>query len=179
MIKPKDFIKIFPELEEISDNGLKEGVIKIWLLAIKRGKWKSLENIPFTLLIPTKISLIEHTRRVTRMAMAIVRERKDLNLDLIIAGGLTHDVGKLLEYERKEGKVIKSKFGSMMRHPVSGAALALKVGLPKEVAHIIAAHSEEGEKVKRIPEAIAIHHCDFIDFEIEKNQIETRHERWR
>jgi hypothetical protein len=30
------------------------------------------------------------------------------------------------------------------------------------------AHSKEGESVKRIPEAILIHHCDFIDFEIAK-----------
>ncbi len=37
-----------------------------------------------------------------------------------------------------------------------------------KVIHIVLAHSWEGEKVIRTPEAILIHHCDFIDFEIAK-----------
>jgi hypothetical protein len=55
-----------------------------------------------------------------------------------------------------------------MRHPESGAKLAEECDLPKEVVHIIAAHSHEGDSMNRTPEAIIIHHCDFIDFEIKK-----------
>jgi hypothetical protein len=54
----------------------------------------------------------------------------------------------------------------MIRHPVSGYGLVLEAGLPVEIAHIVAAHSREGESVNRSPEAIVIHHCDFIDFDI-------------
>ena len=159
--------KLFPELKEIKDKTLRESVIKAWLLAIEKGGWKTVDDIPFTLLIPdVKISLVEHTRRVTRMAMGIAKVRNDLNLDFIIAGGLTHDVGKLLEYEKKNGKTIKSRYGKLIRHPVSGYHLALEAGLPLEVAHIILAHSTEGEKVTRSKEAIVVHHCDFIEFEI-------------
>jgi putative nucleotidyltransferase with HDIG domain len=96
---------------------------------------------------------------------------EDLNYDYIVAGGLCHDVGKLLEYERVQKKVKKSRYGELLRHPISGAMLAQEVGLPLEVIHIIAAHSTEGEKLKRTPEAIIIHHCDFIDFDIEKNRM--------
>jgi putative nucleotidyltransferase with HDIG domain len=164
--------RLLPELKEIRDPELRDGVLKTWELALERGGWQvaDLEQIPFTLLTPTKVSLVEHTRRVTRMALAAARERADLNLDHVIAGGLLHDVGKLLEYERREGKVQKSRAGELVRHPVSGYALALEAGLPLEVAHIVLAHSEEGEKVKRTPEAILIHHCDFIDFEIAKGK---------
>jgi len=164
--------ELLPELQEISDPALREGVLKAWALALERGGWQvsDLGKIPFTLLIPTGTSLLEHTRRVTRMARAVARERENVNLDYIIAGGLLHDVGKLLEYERRDGKVQKSRSGELVRHPVSGYALVLEAGLPLEVAHIVLAHSSEGEKVKRTPEAIIIHHCDFIDFEIAKGK---------
>ena len=99
--------------------------------------------------------------------MANVREEK-LNKDHCVAGALLHDVGKLLEYEMKDGKIMKSAFGGKTRHPAAGAQLAEEAGLPKEVIHIIAAHSHEGDTMNRTPEAIIIHHCDFIDFEIKK-----------
>ncbi len=162
--------KIFPEIEEIADTELKDGVVKAWLLAIKKGNWREIENIPFTLLIVTKKTLIEHTHSVTNMAMAVAKTRKDLNYDFVVAGALVHDIGKLLEYEYKDGKFIKSNYGRLVRHPVSGYQIVLEAGLPLEIAHIVAAHSEEGDKVKRSPEAILIHHCDFIDFDIEKSK---------
>jgi putative nucleotidyltransferase with HDIG domain len=166
------FKRLFPELKQIRDPKLIEGVLKTWQLAQERSCWKALHlrHIPFTLLIRTRTSLLEHTRNVTRMAMAVARERGDLNMDYVIAGGLLHDVGKLLEYERRGGQVVKSQSGELVRHPVSGYGLTREAALPLEVSHIVISHSEEGEKVKRTPEAILIHHCDFIDFEIAKRR---------
>jgi len=165
-----NFKRLFPEVNQIRDPKLIEGVLRTWQLAQERGHWKAddLRHIPFTLLIQTRTSLLEHTRHVTRMAMAVARERGNLNMDHVIAGGLLHDVGKLLEYERRAGQVVKSKSGELVRHPVSGYGLTCETNLPLEVRHIVMSHSEEGEKVKRTPEAILIHHCDFIDFEIAK-----------
>lgn len=162
--------KIFPEVDEIKDEALRGKVIKIWRKAMERGGWDEIESIPFTLLISTDKSLVEHTRIITRMAMAVADERKDLDMDKVIAGALLHDVGKLLEYERRDGRVVKSEMGKRIRHPVSGAALAMEEGLDS-IAHIIAAHSKEGEFVERSKETILIHHCDFIDFEIEKAKV--------
>jgi putative nucleotidyltransferase with HDIG domain len=168
----EQFRRFFPEVTQIRDPKLIESVLKTWQLAQERGSWEveDLERIPFTLLAQTTTSLLEHTRRVTRMAMAVARERDDLNMDYVIAGGLLHDVGKLLEYEQRGQSVVKSKSGELVRHPVSGYALTRETGLPLEVSHIVISHSDEGEKVKRIPEAIVIHHCDFIDFEIAKRR---------
>ena len=166
------FNRLFPEVKQIRDPKLIEGVLKAWQLAQERSCWKvdDLKHIPFTLLIQTRTSLLEHTRHVTRMAMAVARERGDLNMDHVIAGGLLHDVGKLLEYERRGRRIVKSKSGELVRHPISGYALTRETDLPLEVSHIVISHSEEGEKVKRTPEAILIHHCDFIDFEIAKGR---------
>lgn len=171
MIMDKKYIiKIFPEIKKIKNSSLRRGVIDTWFLAIKMGKWKRIDDIPFTLLTKSRRTLIRHTRTVTQMAMAIANVRNDMNMDTVIASGLVHDVGKLLEYERKRRQVVKSSYGKLVRHPVSGYGLAIEAGLPTEVAHIIAAHSVEGDKVERSKEAILIHHCDFIDFEIAKSR---------
>jgi putative nucleotidyltransferase with HDIG domain len=165
----KDYIKNeLPQIEKIKNKKLQEGIINIWLLACKRGNWVKIDDIPFTLAYPTKITLLEHTRRVAKLAIKIAEVREDLNFDILIAGALTHDVGKLLEYTRKDGKIVISNFGKIVRHPVSGYSLAIDAGLPNEVAHIISAHSKEGELVVRTKEAIVINHCDFIEFEIER-----------
>lgn len=166
----KYIAKLFPEVKKIKNKTLGNCVIETWLLAMKKGKWKNIDKIPFTLLIRTKKTLVEHTRTVTRMAIAAAGQRNDVKLDYIIAGGLVHDVGKLLEYKRQGKKYAKSEKGRLIRHPISGYGIALEAGLPIEVAHIIAVHSIEGESVKRSKEAIIINHCDFIDFDIERSR---------
>jgi len=165
--------KIMPEIKYIKELSLREKVIKVWDAAIKKGDWKEkdLKNIPFTLLIPgTKKTLIAHTRSVVNMTKSIAEARKDVNKDILVAGAILHDAGKLLEYEKKGKKFVQSEYGKRIRHPISGAMLAREFGLPVAVQHIIAAHSTEGEKTIRSPEATIVYHCDFIDFEIEKNR---------
>lgn len=162
-------IETFPEIMDITDDHLRNKVIQMWADTLKLSDFERLDGIPFTLLIPdADEDFVQHTRRVTAMARAVAEQRDDVNMDLIIAGGLLHDVGKLLEYTPQEGGVRKSRFGRLIRHPVSGVWLAMKNELPVEIAHIIGAHSKEGELVERIPEAIIVNHCDFIDFDIAK-----------
>ncbi|MCZ6755559.1 MAG: HD domain-containing protein, partial [Gemmatimonadetes bacterium] len=85
----------------------------------------------------------------------------------LVAGALLADVGKLLEYDRDEkGRLVKGRFGRLLRHPFSGVALCHTHALPPEVMHIVATHSHEGEKVERSIESIIFHHADFVDFDI-------------
>ena len=172
MIKEKDIEACFPELQWIEDQQLRQQVITVWKKAADRGHWTSLDDVPFTLLIDNSGRLIDHTRRIAKLAKQVMDARNEkINGDYLIAGALLHDVGKLLEYEMKDGKVIKGAYGKRFRHPVSGAMLALECGLPEEIVHIIYAHSHEGDKSERTPEAIIVHHCDFIDFEIKKSLV--------
>ncbi len=86
--------------------------------------------------------------------------------DILIAGGILHDVGKFLEYEKDDsGKIVKSKFGKFLRHPFSGAALAYEMKLPAMVVHIIATHAHEGDNGYRCPESILVNKADFITFD--------------
>jgi putative nucleotidyltransferase with HDIG domain len=172
MIEKRDIETYFPELQWIQHKDLREKVVTVWKTAADRGGWKRLQDIPFTLLFEGSGLLVDHTKRITNLAWSAVNTREEkLNKDHLIAGALLHDVGKLLEYEIKNGKITKSKLGETMRHPASGAQLAKECSLPEEVVHIIASHSHEGDTMNRTPEAIIVHHCDFIDFEIKKTLV--------
>jgi len=172
----KEILKFLPEIKKIKDKDLKEKVILTWEEGIKLGGWetKDLEKIPFTLLLPdTKISIVEHTRAVTNTALRVSEvlrkfygEKVKIDLDVILAGGILHDVGKLLEYKKEKGKIVKSEKGKFLRHPFSGTNLAYKFEIPDEVLHTIAAHSKEGDHGGRTVEGIIINHSDFINFEV-------------
>ena len=166
---------LFPEIKLIKSGTLRTKVAATWQDALDSGGWRvaDLHRIPFTLLIPNvKIDLVHHTRAVTQTAVAIAdllvknygRAIK-LNMDILVAGALLHDVGKLLEYAKHGKQIGKSRVGDLLRHPFSGQALAYKHGLPFEVLHMIAYHSKEGDLGKRITEAIIVHHADFVNFE--------------
>jgi putative nucleotidyltransferase with HDIG domain len=166
---------LLPELDLIQGENLRDSVAATWADAIEQGGWsvEDLTNIPFTLLIPDcKFDLIHHTRAVTKTAVAIAKTLKEnygdsvaLDMDLLVAGALLHDVGKLLEYAREGNAVVKSRKGVLLRHPLSGQALAYKHGLPFEILNMIAYHSKEGDLGKRTVEGIIIHHSDFVNFE--------------
>ncbi len=166
--------KLFPELDEIQDNILKSQVDKTWVQAIKIGNWKELRNIPFTLMHATTSNLIDHTRQVTNLAIKIgnawnSNNPEFINMDLLIAGGILHDVGKLLEYERVDGKVVLRK--NAIRHHYSGVYLAGEQGLPDKILNCIAYHGQGIDPSLRCREAIILHHCDFIYFELDKTRI--------
>lgn len=175
-----DWNRIFPALETIEDRDLREKVEKVWEESRIRGGWKDgdLESIPFTLLVAdAEINLFEHTRIVTDLCIKIAEAMQGMDgvaidMDMLIAGALLHDVGKFLEYRKEQDGYAVARSGRLLRHPLSGMGLAMKEGLPEEVCHIIAVHSREGERSYRSPEAIILHHADFIMFETFKSVTE-------
>ncbi len=169
-------LKLWPELEWIRDQELKEKTAKTWELALNRSVLKpsDLERIPFTLLCGPglKVNFMDHKRCVVHIARAsgekmneFFRDDLPVNLDVLISGAILADVGKLLEYELDaSGNPVQGKYGQYLRHPFSGVSLAEECGVPPEVCHIIAAHAHEGDLVKRSTEAYIVHHADFMTF---------------
>ncbi len=164
-----------PEFELIKDKALREATITVFEKALAAGGWsvEDLDRIPFTLLIEgTPVSYLTHVRGVTRTMIENARILREtygdavrFNHDHLVAGGLLHDIGKLVEYEEKNGKFVKSGCGSLLRHPFSGVGLCYEAGIPTAVLHMIAYHSKEGDLGKRTVEAIILHHADFTHFE--------------
>lgn len=172
-------LKLLPEIEKIADEGVREKVIACWEEAMSYRQWtvEELRSIPFTLLAAdVRITFIDHVRAVCNMCIAcddVLTEshgasKTPVNRDYLIAGALLADVGKLFEYEKVDGAIVKSDYGQKLRHPFSGVGVAFKHDLPPEVMHVIATHSKEGAGEKRSPESIIFHHADFIDFELVK-----------
>ena len=174
MAMREELLRILPEIELIKDESLREKVAKTWEDGISRGGWKAvdIERMPFTLAKVVDINFAQHVRSVTKICLAACETFDDvyqgklaLNRDILLAGALLHDVGKLLEMEESGGSFRKSPEGKLVRHPFSGVALADANGIPPEVQHIIGTHSKEGDPYKRTPEAVVVHLADFMNFD--------------
>jgi len=172
----EEVLNLWPELEWIQDEELKNKTAYTWELALKRSVLtpEDLNRIPFTLLCgpDLKVTFMDHKRSVVHIARDAGNKVNEMyhgelpvNMDVLIAGAILADVGKLLEYVLDEnGKAVQGDYGKYLRHPFSGVSLAEEAGVPAEVCHIIAAHAGEGNMVKRTTEAYLVHHTDFMTF---------------
>jgi len=171
--------KLWPELAWIENSELRESVLQTWLKAFENSPLtpQDLNEIPFTLLIPgCPATFMEHKRCVVHIARRSAEAMNEflgralpIDMDVVIAGAILADVGKLLEYEKIDGKAVQSERGKALRHPFTGVHLALACGVPDAVCHIVATHAGEGNMVKRSTEAYIVHHADFMSYEPFKN----------
>jgi putative nucleotidyltransferase with HDIG domain len=172
----KEVLELWPELEWIKDEGLREKTAKTWEMALEKSVLtpKDLNTIPFTLLCgpDLKVTFMDHKRAVVHIAKdsgnkvnEFFKDELPVDMDVLIAGAILADVGKLLEYVLDEnGKAVQGTYGKYLRHPFSGVSLAESCNVPAEVCHIIATHAGEGNMVKRSTEAYIVHHADFMTF---------------
>ncbi len=178
-------LRLWPEIEWIENPLLRQQITDTWVKALERSPLRpeDLNQIPFTLLVPNcPITFMEHKRCVVHIARDSARAMQEfmggalpVDTDIVIAGAILADVGKLLEYEiGPDGKSRQSERGEALRHPFTGVALALECGVPDSVCHIIAAHAAEGDLVKRSTEAFIVHHADFMAFLPFKNSKNIR-----
>lgn len=168
-------LSIWPEINWIKDQQLKEKVLNCWVYAIENSVLtpEDLEVIPFSLLVKDcKISFMNHKRTAVQLSVDIAKRMKEnfgneiqIDMDILISGAILIDVGKLIEYDKVDGQLKTSKAEKLLRHPFSGVAIADRFGLPPEVQHIIAYHAKEGDLAKRSVEAIIVHHADFVSFD--------------
>ena len=136
----------FPELDEIDSDSLREQVIEAWVLALERGGWRDIEDVPYAWNIH-EVSNVEHVRGVTRIAVDAARQQRDFHgadpdIDTIVAAALLHDVGKCYEYvDHVDDDILDDPDGTYaseeVPHSLSGYALAHEVGCPLSVQRAI------------------------------------------
>jgi len=166
--------QLWPELDWIADNDLRQRVTRTWVRAFELGPLQpaDLNRIPFTLLIPNcPITFMQHKRCVVHIARRAAESMREfmgnalrIDMDTVIAGAILADVGKLLEYENVNGRTRQSRRGEYLRHPFTGVALAMECGVPDAICHIVASHAAEGDLVRRTTEALIVHHADFMAY---------------
>jgi putative nucleotidyltransferase with HDIG domain len=175
----QDVLKALPDVSLIDDSVMREKVIQVYLRAMQLAQITDLDTVPFTRTFKTSVPYPVHIRAVTRMAIGIGKmiggQGIQVDMDVLIAGALLHDVGKLLEYCEGPGPCS----GPMVKHTFSGAALAQDAGLPPSVLHCMIYHSIEGRGRRRTTEAIIVHHCDLIHFEADRSVEEVDRGRKR
>ena len=171
--------ELWPEIGWIQNQGLRESVLQSWIKAFESSPLTpdDLKRIPFTLLIPDcPATFMEHKRCVVHIARRSAEAMQEflgralpIDIDVVVAGAILADVGKLLEYEQVDGVAVQSDRGKKLRHPFTGVHVAMSCGVPDAVSHIIATHAAEGHLVKRSTEALIVHHADFMSYEPFKN----------
>lgn len=119
--------------------------------------------------------LLEHSLSVVRLLTKIAEHYPWLDKDLLITGGLLHDIGKIYEFSYDQ-LIEYSDEGRLIGHIVMGVEMiddkiAAIPGFPPqlslELRHIILSHHGEFEygspKRPKTMEALAVHYMDDLD----------------
>ncbi|HEX5416815.1 MAG TPA: HD domain-containing protein [Chloroflexota bacterium] len=121
--------------------------------------------------------LLEHSLEVTRLAIAIADVVPNLDRDLLIAGALLHDIGKLDAYD-VDASFRASDAGRLLGHVLAGfhrvQVACQRVELPNDeclrLLHIVASHHGQlafgAAREPMIPEAIVIHYADELSAQL-------------
>ncbi len=170
---------LFPEVCQIEDAELREGVIRIWLEVAEETAWERFEDVPKNLKEEKHMTLIGHVQGVTRMALAMADVAQKLHgvaidRDLLIASCLLHDVSKPLESAPHSGgsptggrvpPARITEFGEKIQHGVYGAHKIWKRSLPKtlELAHLVITHARASNTRAKSYEAALLFYADWAD----------------
>ena len=165
-----------PELEEIQDEDLRSKVVEVLALALSETEFERLEEMRpsgnYNTPAMRRGTQADHFRGVARMAVALadgieaVMGPIGIDRDVLIAGALCHDAGKPYEFSPRNIERWQANSGAVgfpsVRHPGYGVHLALTVGLPEAVVHIVGAHSmhAEGQFVRPSLENVLIQFAD-------------------
>ncbi len=163
--------QVFPEIEMIKDKELAQKVVEIWAEVWHESDWARIEDAPKNPAKDADLKLVPHIRGTTRLAIAMaesVREfhGQSVNMDVLIAGAVLHDVSKLLEYGPAGGVAAKTRFSKLLPHGVYSGYKMLEKDLPMDLVHLVVAHS--GNATSTVPitlEAIIVRNVDHSDSE--------------
>lgn len=151
--------KSLPEIEMIKDESLRRKVVEAWTIALSETEYERIEDMPSEG-VPGSPKHIKHTqadhiRGTALIALGMAEQAEKvlgplgIDMDIVLAGGLIHDVGKPYEFSARNQKRWSeqtARYGwPAFRHSGYGLHICLVAGLPEEVAHIAGYHSGGGE----------------------------------
>ncbi|MCD8197286.1 MAG: HDIG domain-containing protein [Lachnospiraceae bacterium] len=174
MITREKFLELFPECNTIQDKSLMENCYHAFADAVESGGWdeESMMRAPCAVhgFKDTPVTGIMHMQDAVRLTtlicddlLAHYGQYVPCNRDYVIAGAVLHDIGKFIEYRvSADGIPYDSEEANYLRHPLAGAIIAARNGIPKEVIHIIATHSFEGKESYKSVESTIVKSVETI-----------------
>lgn len=164
-----------PEIGWISDQALRDGVADAWAAALESSGFSRIGDMKPSGNYDSQPlrhgTQADHIRSVARLALKTAEEMDSLfpefryDRDILIAGCLCHDIGKVWEFDPKNVGRWKANPRATglpsIRHPGFGVHICLTLGLPERVAHMAGAHSGEGELLVRSLENTILHWADY------------------
>jgi 3'-5' exoribonuclease len=195
---PLDFVecsrfhrdKMFAELKDLAESNIGDAPLLRLVLTILDRHAEAFMRLPATLrnFHPFSGGLLEHTLSVARSSLTLVERyaayypemQPPLNRDLVVAGAILHDIGRVLEFGGSSVAVEPTVPGRMFGHLFLGRDLvrdaARELGdvnpdLVQMLEHIIVTHLSLPEwgspKLPLVPECLIIHHADDLDAKLE------------
>lgn len=123
--------------------------------------------------------LLHHTLNVAELCLKVVELHPALDKDLVLAGALLHDIGKVPSF-KVTSNITQTHDGNLLGHIILGdqelkARISRIEGFPEELAsklrHILLSHhgrKDWGSPVEpMLPEALAVHESDDIDAKLD------------
>jgi len=139
--------------------------------------------------------LAEHSVAVAELALKLADAYPNLNRDLLVAGAILHDIGKIDAFEFERG-FRYSDAGGLLGHLPLGASMVERraagiEGFPRpllnQLLHLILSHHGQHDfgspVLPATAEAVALHHLDNLDaklaaFETAMLDDQNEHDNW-
>jgi 3'-5' exoribonuclease len=185
-----DVAAMLAELTGLAETHIADGPLRRLVMTLLERYAAPLKCLPATLnkFYPFAGGLLEHTLAVTHTCLQLVDKyaphyaelRPPLNRDLVVAGAILHDIGRVLEFGADSLQTQPTVPGRLLGHLVLGRDLvrdtARELGdvnpeLLQLLEHLILTHLQLPEwgspRLPLIPECLIIHHADDLDAKLE------------
>jgi 3'-5' exoribonuclease len=195
---PADFVEhsrfgadaMWAELNALAEGHIADLALRRLVITLLDRHSEPLRRLPATPrhFFPFRGGLLEHILSVTHTCLHIADKyavhypdmRPPLNRDLIVAGALLHDIGRVLELDEDPVAPQPTVAGQLMGHLLLGRDMVRDAAreqgdvdpeLVRLLEHIIITHLSLPEwgspRLPLVPECLIIHHADDLDAKLE------------
>ena len=177
----------FAELRGLAESNIVDGSLRRLVLTILDRYAAPLKHLPATTrhFYPFPGGLLDHTLSVTRSSLHLVEKytvaypdlKPPLNKDLVVAGAILHDIGRVLEFEGDSSPSVQRTVPGRLVGPLFLGRdlvrdMARELGdvnpeLLGLLEHLIVAHlnllEKDSPRLPLVPECLILHHADSLD----------------
>jgi 3'-5' exoribonuclease len=181
---------MFAELRSLAEKHVGDGPLRKLVLTLLDRHAEALKRLPATQrnFYPFHGGLLEHLLSVTHICLNLAETyaarypelKPPLNRDLVVAGAILHDIGRVVEFNDDPVTVQPSVPGRLLGHLFLGRDLVRDAAreqgdvnpeLLQLLEHVIVSHLNHPEwgspRLPLVPESLILHHADDLDAKLE------------